>query len=151
MVYNGAQLHLLVNHIPVLGFPFLVLLLIVALFSKIAEVKRYTLVASVAIGLSSLLPFWTGEPAEEVIEKMPGVSEHLIEEHEEIAEKAMVLAVFTAVVAAIFWVWDRKKPLLINRFIGALIILSLINTVFMGIASHEGGKIRHPEIRTEAR
>ena len=100
MVWNGAQFHMLVNHLPVIGFVGMVLALAVAVTVQSIDIKRFVLVATALVGLSALAPYLTGESAEEVIEHEPGVSESLIHEHEELAEIATVLSVITGVAAA---------------------------------------------------
>jgi len=86
MIWNGAQFHLLVNHLPVVGFIGVIGALAIAMVIRSMDVKRFVLAATVIAGLSALAPFWTGEPAEETIEHLPGVDKALIEEHEEAAE-----------------------------------------------------------------
>ncbi len=41
MVFNGAELHLLVNHIPVVGFIGIVIALIVCQFIESVAIKRF--------------------------------------------------------------------------------------------------------------
>ena len=88
MVFNGAQFHMLVNHIPVIGFIGVVLTLTLVLFVKSLDLRRFVLLATVLVGLSALPSLWTGEPAEELVEDAPGISKALIHDHEEIAEES---------------------------------------------------------------
>ncbi len=150
MLWNGAQWHLLVNHLPVVGFFGVVLALAFALKVRSVDIKKFVLLSTVIIGLSALAPFWTGEPAEEVVENLAGVSKNLIHEHEELAEKATILAVITALTAAVALVWQRKRPENLNKSLAGVFVLSLITAGVMGAAAHEGGKIRHPEINAAA-
>jgi len=147
MIWNGAQLHLLVNHLPVVGFMGVIAALAVAMFIRSLDVRRFVLATTVVVGLSALAPFWTGEPAEETIEHLPGVDKALIEEHEEAAEFATVLAVVTAVAAAGALLLQRKKVESLRKTLPAVFALSLITGAAMAKTAHEGGKIRHPEIR----
>lgn len=149
MVFNGAQIHMLVNHLPVIGFLGIVLALAVAIMVRSHDIKCFVLLATTVVGLSALAPYWTGEDAEEVIEDLPGVSKDLIHEHEERSELATVFAVVTAVVAAAAFVLQRKKPETLKVSMPAVFVLSLISAGIMGSAAHEGGKIRHPEINPD--
>ena len=54
MVFNGAQFHLFVNHLPVIGFVGAVFALLVAMAIKSVDVKRFVLGLTVIAGLSSL-------------------------------------------------------------------------------------------------
>lgn len=150
MIWNGAQFHLLVNHLPVAGFAGVIFALAFATLTQSLDVKRFVLATAVVVGLSALAPFWTGEPAEETIEHLPGVDKALIEEHEEAAESATVLSVVTAVAAAGALLLQRKKVDSMKKSIPAVLVLSLITGAAMAKTAHEGGKIRHPEIRDRA-
>ncbi|MGE0174639.1 MAG: hypothetical protein AB7T49_17735, partial [Oligoflexales bacterium] len=99
MVFNGAQFHLLLNHLPVIGFLGATLALIVAVSVQSIDLRRFVLGLTVLVGLTSLPSYWTGEPAEEVIEDRSGVDKTLIHEHEEAAEFAVVLAMVTSIAA----------------------------------------------------
>lgn len=148
MVFNGAQFHLLVNHLPVIGFMGVVLALIAALFLKSVDIKRFVLLGTIAVGLSALAPFWTGEPAEEVIEDRPGFDKQLVHEHEELAEKATILAVITSILAGFVYWRQRSHLRFLQIGLKAVLVFSLVSAAFMAAAAHEGGKIRHPEIRS---
>lgn len=150
MVFNGAQFHMMVNHLPVVGFIGIVLALLVTLKFKSPDVRRFVLLATVLVGLTALPSLWTGEPAEEVIEDLPGISKKLIHEHEELAEKATVLSVITAGVAAFAFILQRRRPETMNKSIPVVLLFSLGTAGLMGGAAHEGGKIRHPEINPDA-
>lgn len=149
MVFNGAQVHLFVNHLPVVGFVGAVLALIAGSVIKSVEVKRFVLGLTVIAGLSSLPALWTGEPAEGVIEHLPGVDEALIHQHEEAAEFATVLAVITAVAATGALFLQFSKPESLKKTLPGVLVLSLVTVAAMGKTAHEGGKIRHPEIRAD--
>jgi hypothetical protein len=79
---NWAYVHLALNHLPVIGAIFGVLLLLLALLRKSEELKRVSLGVFVITALLALPIYFTGEPAEEVVEHLPGVAEPLIERHE---------------------------------------------------------------------
>jgi cytochrome bd-type quinol oxidase subunit 1 len=146
MVFNGAQFHLLVNHLPVVGFVFIVFALIAAILSKSIDLKRFVLLSTVVVGLSALAPFWTGESAEETIEDRAGFDKHLVHEHEELAEKATVVSVITAILAAFVYWRQRSKADFLDSGLKVVFIFALISAAIMGAAAHEGGKIQHPEI-----
>ncbi|MBC7659214.1 MAG: hypothetical protein H7249_05850 [Chitinophagaceae bacterium] len=151
MVFNGAEFHLLVNHLPVVGFLGVVLALIVAMQVPSIEIKRFVLLTTVVVGLSALAPYWTGEPAESVIEDLPGVSKDLIYQHEDLADKATLLSVITALAAGGAFYLQRRRPETLSKSIPTVLVLSLITAGVMGAAAHEGGKIRHPEINPTSR
>ncbi len=147
MMINGAQFHLLVNHLPVVGFIGATLTLIVAIVVTSTAIKKFVLGITVIAGLSALPAFWTGEPAEEVIEHLPGTDKALIHEHEEAAEFATILAVITGISAAGAFFLQSRKPESLTKTLPGVLILSLATAAAMAKTAHEGGKIRHSEIR----
>ena len=147
MFFNGAQLHLLVNHIPVVGFFGVVLGLAFAMWSPSQDIKRFVLVVTAIVGFSSLASYFSGDPAEHVILGQPGVKRSLIEEHEDAAKFATILAVLTAVTASAGFFIQRKRPEFLNRSMTSVFMLSLLTAAAMAKTAHEGGQIRHPEVR----
>ncbi|MFN7019541.1 MAG: hypothetical protein ACK4RG_09790 [Fimbriimonadales bacterium] len=144
---NGAQMHLMLNHLPVMGALFSLLLLAWAVLRRSPELLKIALIAVLLAGLSSVPAYLTGEPAEEVIEHMPGVDEAFIKEHESMGKFALVSGIGLAIAATIALAVGLTKP---NYLLASAIVVGLLNAfVFgvMGYTAHLGGMIRHPEIR----
>ncbi|HEX3035723.1 MAG TPA: hypothetical protein VHT73_11445 [Thermodesulfobacteriota bacterium] len=144
---NYAHLHLILNHIPVIGIGLVTLLLILAIFRKSKELTIVSLLFMILVALATIPVYFTGEPAEEVVEEMRGVSEQLIEQHEEVAEIAFILVEITgafALIALIAWHYS-------DRFGQALSIFMLLGLIvsggFIAQTANLGGKIHHEEIR----
>ena len=89
---NWAHIHLLLNHLPVIGTIFGVLRLLFAWLRKSEELKRVSLGVFVLTALLALPVYFTGEPAEKVVERLPVVAEPLIERHENAALFALLTA-----------------------------------------------------------
>lgn len=144
---NAAHIHLILNHFPVLGLLFGLVVLAFGLLRKQGALKRTGLVLVVFAVAITLPVNATGEEAEKIVEQMSDRNHGLIHEHEEAAETALWLMLLTGVVA-----------------IGALVMLSrshprahLLTTVTLGLGvlvfiwmvqvANLGGRISHPEIR----
>ncbi|HEX8280690.1 MAG TPA: hypothetical protein VF551_04895, partial [Chthoniobacterales bacterium] len=82
---NPAHLHVILNHIPVVGVPIGFGLLFYGLLRKSAEVKRASLLVFIAMALIAIPTFLAGKAAEDVVEHLPDVREELIENHERAA------------------------------------------------------------------
>ena len=143
---SGPQAHLMLNHLPIAAFVFLSPILTYLLIAKRIELQKVALIGLALASLLSLPAFWTGEPAEEGIEHRAGVSESLIEAHEEAAELALWFVLITGAGAAGVWIGARKSDRVLKRFLPPLLLLSWVSTGLLARAGHEGGKIRHPEI-----
>ena len=75
---NDAHLHLVLNHLPII-LPAIGLLIMMGgiLFSS-EIVKRTAYFVFILGAITAFAAFSTGEGAEEVVEKLPGVNEKLI-------------------------------------------------------------------------
>ena len=88
---NWAHVHLMINHFPVIGVFGAILLFLYALVKKSDEMKRVSLGIFVLIALITIPVFFTGQAAEDVVKKLPGVTETYIDRHEEFADYAITV------------------------------------------------------------
>ena len=139
-------MHLILNHFPVIGMIIVIALLSVAALRRSSELTKTSLGFLVVLGVTALVVFLTGEPAEEAIENLPGFSESITERHEEFALAATIGVGIIAAVAALFLGWLRKRPA--PRWVAlSMLSLSLIGGGMMGYTALLGGQIRHTEVR----
>lgn len=143
---NAAHAHLLLNHLPVLGIAFSIPLLAFAWWRGDELLRRVALFAVLVAGLIALPAFFTGEPAEEAVERLPGVSESAIESHEEIAKFALGASLAAAVVAGGGLLVGRRKATVPKPMLPAALAVSCVSATLMAITANRGGEIRHPEI-----
>jgi len=146
---NWAHVHLMLGHLPVVGTIFGVLLLLLALLRKSEELKRASLGIFVLTALLAQPVYFTGEPAEKVIEHLPDVTESLIEEHEDAALFALLMAGVAGIVALAGLILFRRAGRLPGWIVGAALVLSLATSGLMGWTANRGGQIRHTEIRAD--
>ncbi len=146
---SGVHLHLLVNHVPVLGAVFAVILLLVAQFYARDVLARVALGALVVVALGVAAAKFSGEPAEDAVEKMPGVTRDAIHEHEELADNAFIAAAIVGVVSLGALVRWRRLPLPRAASYGALAGATIV-TGLMAYTGLLGGQIRHTEVRPGA-
>lgn len=147
---NWAHLHLLINHIPALGTVFGTLLLIFGMAKKNEEIKRISLGLFVIIAVATVPVYFTGEPAEEIVEHLPGVEEAIIEEHEESALISFIIVgILGAAAIGVLWRY-RHADTIPKRLVIAGLILSIVVCGLMAWTADLGGKIRHSEIRSES-
>lgn len=145
---SGAHLHLIVNHIPVLGAVFGLLLLSYGVVKRNDGIVRSGLWTLAIVGLAGLAAYLTGEPAEEVVERLPGISESVIERHEEAAYLATIGGGVVGLVAIAGLLLHRAGRPVAGRFSALMLLLTL--GLFGGMAwtANLGGQIRHAEIRS---
>jgi hypothetical protein len=145
---NGAHWHLLINHVPVLGTIFGLVLLAFGWWRKSEEIKKAALGTFGIIALGAVAAFLTGEPAEETVKGVPGVLLAAIGPHEDAAEFALWGSIIVGVVALGGLIWFRGgKP--VKNWISALVLVgAILVTGMMARTALLGGKIRHPEFES---
>lgn len=144
---NGVHMHLLLNHLPVIGSLFAILMLVWALIRKNTEIARAALGLFVIAAITGLAAYFTGEPAEHAAEEIAGVSRQAIDSHEESAELATVLLGGYGVFALGALLYLRKRAAEFPRkFLSLALVLALVPAGAMAWTANQGGKIRHPEI-----
>jgi uncharacterized membrane protein len=147
---NGAQIHLMVNHLPIVGSLIGLLVLLAGFVLKNQSVRRTGVALLAFAALTTLPAYFSGEEAEEVIEHLPGISEALIHDHEEAAELALALLAGAGLLAAATIgsvilkkeKWESKLQVL-------CLLVAVISFGVLANAGHLGGLIRHPEIRAD--
>src|SRR5437868_12948516 len=93
---NGAHIHLILSHLPVVGSLAASLLLIVGIAKKSHDIQWIGLISSVAVAVAAGGAFLSGEPAEQIVEHLPAAAATAqIEAHEEAAEVTLALAVLS--------------------------------------------------------
>ena len=144
---NGVHMHLLVNHLPVIGSIFAILMLIWSLIRKNTELARAALGLFVIAAVTGLAAYFTGEPAEHAAEEIAGVTRSAIHAHEESAELATVLLGGYGAFALGALLYLRMRAAVFPRKLVMLaLVLSFVPAGAMGWTANQGGKIRHPEI-----
>ncbi len=141
-----VHLHLLLNHVPVVGALFALLLFAAAIFLRETVSTKFALGFSAAIAVITVVVYFTGGPAEEAVEKLAGVTERAIEQHEEAAEVATIaMSMFGALALAALVIFRKRK---MPRWVGAAGLAgTIVLTALMGWTANLGGQIRHSEIR----
>jgi hypothetical protein len=145
---NSVQLHLALTHVPViLSLVGLIILVLASVKKNNSLIKTAYLIILIA-GLSSLPVYFSGEGAEEAVEKLPGVSESIIEKHEDVAKLAMLSIAGAGLLALAAIFLNRLKSA--GKIFRLLILaVSLLAGGLMVQTAHLGGLVRHSEIRSE--
>ena len=148
---NDAHLHLAVNHLPIIIPIAAVVVLVAGFILKSEVVKRVSYFLFVVAAICTMPAFATGEGAEEVAEGLPGVTEHLIHEHEEKAEGFAILNYLLGLISLV-GIWASWKQKQFAKWIAIVVFLFAITVIFKGReVGTSGGEIRHTEIRKGAK
>lgn len=144
---NNAHLHLVVNHFPIIGTIFGLGLLIAGLFFKNQILKNTAFVLFIIAAIFGFASMNTGEGAEEIAEKLPGVTDQLIETHEELAETFTLFLYATGLLSIISLFLAYKKIALEKFTTLGTFGVAIIAVFFAQQTGTSGGEIRHTEIR----
>jgi hypothetical protein len=147
---NLVHVHLFLTHVPVLGTVFGLLLLIAALARHSDDVRRAAFATFVACALVAVPTYLTGEAAEDAVEDLPGVTDALIERHEDLGGWALALVVTLGVVGLTGSLAERRAPRVVRASAYAAAVVGLVTAGVMAVAANTGGAIRHTEIHDRA-
>ncbi len=143
---NAAQIHLMLNHLPVIGALFATVILAAGLLWRNALLQRLALGTLVVAALAAVPVYVSGEPAEEIIEHAAGVEKSVVKTHEEMAQVAMIAVEVIGLLALAALVLYRRRA--VSRgFATALLIAMFALSGTLAWTAHLGGQIRHPELR----
>ncbi|MDQ2793989.1 MAG: hypothetical protein M3Y12_08275 [Bacteroidota bacterium] len=144
---NQAHIHLIVNHVPIVGSLFAAVLLGVGVFRHHLDLTKAGLVAVLAAGLLCLPAQLTGEGAAAIAQDLPRVSRALIHNHEAAAELGF-WALETAAALALFGLLLLKSASPRARLLAVLALVAAVLSFGLLVrAGNLGGQIRHTEIR----
>jgi hypothetical protein len=149
MPLDAAHVHLMLNHLPVIGAPLLLLLLTIGLLRGSRELVTVSLVLVVGLAVATGLVYLTGEPAEELVKHTPWFHNTLAERHEEHATVSLAAVLVTGLLASAALAL-RHRPragVWLPRATWGGLALS---TVLLGWTGWSGGQIRHEEVRAAA-
>ena len=144
---NSVEMHLALTHVPVILSLVGLVILIVAILKRNRTLTKTSYIIILIAGVAALPVFFSGEGAEEAVEHLPGISEAIIERHEEVAKLAMIAIAATGALslAALFFLrWVVASHILK----ATVLLLAVTSGGLMAQTAHLGGQIRHSEIRS---
>jgi uncharacterized membrane protein len=150
---NLAHVHLILNHLPTIGFGIGVLAFIVGLLTRSESLKKHATVLLFLVAVMAIPTYTSGNAAERVLcpelQCPEGVSVEAIRAHEDMALLAFVLMEATGFFAWLALWRLRRIAALPSWNWGAVLVLSVATMGFMAQAASIGGEIRHEEIRAD--
>lgn len=147
---NGTHIHLLLNHFPIIGALIGTILLLWGIIRKQENIRSAGAVIIVIMTLLAIPVFLTGETAEETVEGIAGISETMLEEHEDAGKLAFWIMIVTGIAAFSALIIARSRRQLAGTFYTVVLLISLVSFGFMARAGYLGGQIRHTELSDTA-
>jgi uncharacterized membrane protein len=144
---NGAHLHLIVNHVPVVLAPLGFVILALGALRRNEEYLKIGLGLLVAAALVTIPAYFTGESAADVIGRLGAVSPDAIERHDEAATGAFAAIGLAGLAGLVGLILIRRKGRMPRWIVPVALILALGASAWLGVTANLGGQIRHTEIR----
>lgn len=145
---NDAHLHMVVNHFPIIGTIFGLGILIAGIFIKNTVIKNVAYILFVIAAIFAAVSMATGEGAEEIAEKLPSVTDQIIHEHEEMAEKLALVLYALGLISLLGLYLNFKKHTKAAAVSYIALVVAIIGVFFGKQTGTTGGEVRHTEIRT---
>jgi hypothetical protein len=143
---NASQVHLMLNHVPVLGVVFVMVALAAGLWLRRGTLLRFGLFTLVAIALAAIPVYFSGGESEETVEKLAGVQERTIEQHEDVARSASIGLAILGLIGLAGLVRYRNAPIP-APFAATVLAAAVVLGGALAWTAHLGGQIRHDEMR----
>ena len=143
---DALHFHLIITHFPVFASIIGALVLGYGIGKESKPTREIGCLILILSGIGAVLSNISGEEAEHLAEKIPGVLESRIEEHEE--SVALVLwTLIPSALASLAALWAGwKKPGIEKRLAILAMGLSLLGFATSARTAWLGGQIRHTEI-----
>lgn len=149
---NWAHLHLLLNHIPVIGTALGIALLTLAMLRRSKELKGVSFGILVTIALSGVPVYLTGGPARKFVRDLPGVSSEIIRRHSDAAFISTIALESTGILCLGRLLLFRKPLSVAPVWLDVVLLLAALAVEGLLVwTSFLGGEIRHTEIRSALR
>lgn len=144
-----THLHLMLNHLPIFGSVVLFFLMVHAIIYKKEKQVRIYLWFYFILALATLPVFLTGDPAGDLIKKLPGITESSIDAHETFGYISLITILLLGVSALAALRFFRTRELLPAWFKYSFIIAAFVSVLAVSWTGKTGGDIRHSEITSE--
>jgi cell division protein FtsW (lipid II flippase) len=142
-----SHIHLFTNHIPIWGGIIAFIIFVYSAARNKKDFLRFSLLIFIIIALAAIIIYLTGEPAGEPIKNLPGISEEIIDKHEEASLLPFILIEVLGAASIFGLIVLKKYDKQPGWFIYSFIIVSIVYIVSVAWAANLGGQIRHTEIR----
>jgi hypothetical protein len=148
---DAAQVHLAVDHFPVVGAVLFVPLMVLALWMPRSRgALAAALLLSAVSAAASLISLLSGDAALAAMEPLSGISGRALSEHQGLARVSMGMSVAVAVGGGALFaaaVRQSRTPMLPGAM---LLSLGAATAGAMALTAHAGGAIHHPEVWSHA-
>lgn len=141
-----VEIHLIMNHIPIIGIAFVSVQLFLGLVYKNTFLQKVALWFLISCALVSIAVYFSGLGSEDIVKPLPGTSIAYLQLHEKVARIATVTTCAIGGIAFLSVVVLRNRDELFKYFIRGIFAMTLLSTALFTLTGYLGGQIRHTEI-----
>jgi uncharacterized membrane protein len=144
-----SHVHIILNHLPTVGFVFALAFYIAALVMNNVVMKRGSLALFVMCAILGVPTFVTGNASMWALTDPPvtGIAKAVINAHRDWALYSLFALAFTGVPAWIQLWRFRHTGRFSDRWLSVILVLAIICLGVLAETGHRGGQINHQEIR----
>lgn len=142
---NDAHVHLILVHVPIVLVPAALIVYLIGVVWRSKPVALVGLNGFIAAAVCAVAAYIFGEGAEEIVEKISGISEDAIEAHEDTAVYALWCSLALGIVSCAHLVMTKMKIEVARLLTPIVILLGIVAAASLAYTANLGGKIRHPE------
>ena len=146
---DWIQLHLALNHLPVVGIPLLVVLLAIGRWRQSTDVMRLALWLIAFLAAAAIAIKFTGDfAAEQAVPQLAPVKE-LVARHEQAADQVTTAVFCLGLASALALFLSRGGRSLRGWILALVLALGVLTGLLYARTAHSGGQISHPELRSK--
>jgi uncharacterized membrane protein len=144
-----SHVHMILNHVPTVGFVFALIFYIVSLIANNDVMKRGGLILFVICSIIGVPTYVTGAASMWALTQppIPEISKAVINAHRDMALWTLFGLGFTGAASYIELWRSRYSGRFSNRSLTVVLLFAIVTLVIMAETGHRGGQINHPEIR----
>lgn len=148
MNLSATHLHLMLNHVPVLGTIFVLILLLWGLAWRSRELTSLGLLFTVILALVTIPIYLTGDPTEHQQRQAAWFDRDRAHDHEEAAERGLIAILVTGTLALGAMYLRRGGRPGNAALTGAVAGGVAVSAGLFALAALAGGQIHHEELRS---
>lgn len=146
-MFDPTHIHLLINHLPLFGSFCGLVVLLYGIWKRSTNTVNAAYLVLIIAAIGAGVAYLTGEPAEETVENLQGVSKDMLELHEEAGLYAVVSFIVLGIAALGGLLLAIRKPTSLKPVALIVLLLGLVSFGIVARTAFIGGQIRHSEIR----
>lgn len=143
---NLTHVHLLITHLPIFGSILGGIVLAHGLWAKSNSTKMAAYILFIISSIGAGISYLTGEAAEEAVERIQGVAEVMIEQHEDFALISLIALIILGISSIVGAFFILKQSSLVRNVAWVTLFISLISFGLIARTGYLGGLIRHTEV-----